>query len=47
MNRYARSFVFVAATLASSWGLAQCPPTVPVANGAVPGPLPLFPADNW
>ena len=27
--------------------LAQCPATVPAAGGAVPGPLPLFPADNW
>src|SRR6476660_5280121 len=26
---------------------AQCPPTVPIQGGAVPGPLPLFPADNW
>ena len=25
----------------------QCPATVPAANAALPGPLPLFPADNW
>lgn len=47
MNRYCRSLMFIAATLASSCALAQCPPTVPVANGTVPGPLPLFPVDNW
>ncbi|MFO1306139.1 MAG: hypothetical protein U1F54_20635 [Burkholderiales bacterium] len=27
--------------------LAQCPAAVPVRGGALPGPLPLFPADNW
>ncbi|MEO8508158.1 MAG: hypothetical protein ABI593_11045 [Betaproteobacteria bacterium] len=27
--------------------LAQCPPTVPVQGAAIPGPLPLFPPDNW
>ncbi|HTQ01981.1 MAG TPA: hypothetical protein VMN56_21860 [Casimicrobiaceae bacterium] len=26
---------------------AQCPATVPAANAAVPGPLPVFPPDNW
>lgn len=26
---------------------AQCPPTVPAANAGIPGPLPLFPPDNW
>jgi hypothetical protein len=26
---------------------AQCPATVPAANAAVPGPLPVFPSDNW
>jgi len=25
----------------------QCPPTVPVEGAPPPGPLPLFPADNW
>jgi hypothetical protein len=41
------SVVLAIAAVASSIALAQCPATVPVANGAVPGPLPLFPADNW
>ncbi|HUH92497.1 MAG TPA: hypothetical protein VL742_05045 [Casimicrobiaceae bacterium] len=27
--------------------LAQCPPSVPVEGAPPPGPLPLFPADNW
>ena len=27
--------------------LAQCPASVPVAGGTLPGPLPLFPAANW
>jgi hypothetical protein len=27
--------------------LGQCPAVVPAANTTVPGPLPLFPADNW
>jgi len=26
---------------------AQCPATVPVEGGVLPGPLPLFPSDNW
>src|SRR5512146_3170437 len=26
---------------------AQCPATVPVEGAPPPGPLPLFPADNW
>jgi hypothetical protein len=26
---------------------AQCPPTVPVEGAVPPGPLPVFPADNW
>lgn len=26
---------------------AQCPPAVPVQGAPPPGPLPLFPADNW
>jgi hypothetical protein len=48
MRRLARSsVVLAAAAIAASIALAQCPPAVPVANGPVPGPLPLFPADNW
>lgn len=26
---------------------AQCPPSIPVQGAAPPGPLPVFPADNW
>ena len=43
----ARILVFFVLALAAQVALAQCPATVPAANGAVPGPLPLFPADNW
>lgn len=35
------------ALFAGSAALAQCPATVPAAGGALPGPLPLFPATNW
>jgi hypothetical protein len=48
MHRRIRTAVVVAAlSFAASVALAQCPATVPAANGAIPGPLPLFPADNW
>lgn len=47
MNRCTRVLVFAAMTLATPLAIAQCPATVPVANGAVPGPLPLFPSDHW
>ena len=46
-RRIRNAFAFAALALVASVALAQCPATVPVANGAVPGPLPLFPADNW
>ncbi|MFO1312249.1 MAG: hypothetical protein U1F41_09320 [Burkholderiales bacterium] len=36
-----------AIAFAASSALAQCPATVPAQGGALPGPLPLFPADNW
>jgi hypothetical protein len=32
---------------ATSVADAQCPPTVPVEGAAPPGPLPVFPSDNW
>jgi hypothetical protein len=47
MRRIRTVAVFTVLALAASTALAQCPATVPVANGAIPGPLPLFPADNW
>ena len=37
----------LAVTTFPSAALSQCPHTVPTANAVVPGPLPLFPADNW
>lgn len=40
-------FVLAIATLIAVPGYAQCPATVPVQGAAPPGPLPLFPADNW
>ena len=46
-NRCAGLLVCVVFALVPHWAAAQCPATVPVANGAVPGPLPVFPADNW
>src|SRR5690242_4949131 len=36
------TFVFPAAV-----AFGQCPPSVPVEGAPPPGPLPLFPADNW
>jgi len=32
---------------AAASALAQCPATLPVQGAAVPGPLPVFPPDNW
>src|SRR5437773_2447454 len=31
----------------ASVAFAQCPPSVPVEGAAPPGPLPVFPSDNW
>src|SRR5437773_15898 len=31
----------------ASVAFAQCPPSVPVEGAAPPGPLPMFPSDNW
>ena len=31
----------------ASMAFAQCPPSVPVEGAAPPGPLPMFPSDNW
>src|SRR5438552_19088334 len=33
--------------LATSISGAQCPPSVPIEGAAPPGPLPVFPSDNW
>src|SRR5215468_6400339 len=35
------------AALIPSIANAQCPPSVPAEGAAPPGPLPVFPADNW
>ena len=32
---------------AATGAIAQCPAVVPAQGGALPAPLPLFPADNW
>jgi Domain of unknown function (DUF4214)/Bacterial Ig-like domain (group 1) len=37
----------VAAVVPSSWALAQCPASVPSEGATLPGPLPLFPSNNW
>jgi hypothetical protein len=39
--------VLAIAVAASGTARAQCPATVPVQGGALPAPLPLFPATNW
>lgn len=46
-HRIRNAAASVVIALAAQAALAQCPASVPVANGTVPGPLPLFPADNW
>src|SRR5262245_23535189 len=43
----ARFFLSLTFALAAHATFAQCPAVVPAANSTVPGPLPLFPADNW
>jgi hypothetical protein len=40
---FALALAFAAASLA----FAQCPAAVPVEGAAPPGPLPVFPSDNW
>ncbi len=47
MNRCSGILLCAVVALAPHLAMAQCPATVPVANGAVPGPLPVFPSDNW
>ncbi|HTS23279.1 MAG TPA: hypothetical protein VMN79_15885 [Casimicrobiaceae bacterium] len=47
MRTLPASFVFAFALVLSSAASAQCPPSVPVEGAPPPGPLPLFPADNW
>ena len=46
-HRIRNAAASVLLALAAHTALGQCPASVPVANGTVPGPLPLFPADNW
>jgi len=47
MSRRARILLFLSIICVSPAGLAQCPAILPAANGDIPGPLPLFPSDNW
>ncbi len=39
--------VFFALALPAALAFGQCPQSVPVEGAPPPGPLPLFPADNW
>src|SRR5687767_7217029 len=41
------SLALLAAALAATPAAAQCPLTTPVQGAPPPGPLPVFPADNW
>lgn len=49
MKTFSRAVLALAlqAVLASIAFAQQCPPEVPVQGAPPPGPLPLFPADNW
>src|SRR5260221_3903807 len=40
-------FALALGVLAAPGALAQCPASVPVQGAPPPGPLPLFPPDNW
>ena len=46
-TRTSAAFASLCLALCAHVALGQCPSNVPVANGAVPGPLPVFPSDNW
>ena len=46
-RRAAIATLVTALAFAAQATLAQCPATVPAQGGALPGPLPLFPTDNW
>ena len=46
-RRAAIATLVTALAFAPQATLAQCPATVPAQGGALPGPLPLFPTDNW
>lgn len=41
------SLALLVALLLPAGAFAQCPASVPVEGAPPPGPLPLFPADNW
>jgi len=42
-----RGAIALLAAVAPWLALAQCPPSVPVEGAPPPGPLPVFPSDNW
>ena len=42
-----RAFFAATVVAVASVAFAQCPPSVPVEGAPPPGPLPLFPGDNW
>ena len=47
MSRCIRILLSACLGLFALQAYAQCPAGLPAANIAVPGPLPLFPSDNW
>ena len=47
MSRCTSILLFLSITAVSHPTFAQCPATVPAPNAELPGPLPLFPSDNW
>ena len=49
MNLHAihRGLLLALGVVITSASLAQCPPVVPAEGAVPPGPLPVFPADNW
>src|SRR5262245_7544031 len=47
MTRGARLLLLAAFACAAQAAAAPFPSGLPTSNGAIPGPLPLFPSDNW
>ena len=47
MSRCIRILLSICLGLFALQAYAQCPAGLPAANITVPGPLPLFPSDNW
>jgi hypothetical protein len=47
MKSLVTGLLIVACTCLAAPVIAQCPASLPATGGALPGPLPLFPADHW